>query len=90
MTPRNPWGARHGFVVGNLSLNGGGEWRKLAHLNEMEELLAGNIGACPVRHRDGEVSGGLEAQEAVELWMRTSSESGGRAREDEDVGKAKS
>jgi hypothetical protein len=37
----------------------------LACLNETEELLAGNVGACPVRHHGSGVLGGLEAQEAV-------------------------
>jgi hypothetical protein len=83
----NPLGARHGLLAGNLPLDGGGERRKLARLDETEELLAGNVGACPVRHHDGGVSGGLEAQEAVALRMRKSSESGMRAREEEDDGK---
>jgi hypothetical protein len=63
----NPLGARHGLIAGNLPLASGGEWRKLARLDETEELLAGNIGVCPVRHRGGGVSGGLGAQEAVAL-----------------------
>jgi hypothetical protein len=65
----NPLGARHGLVAGNLPLDNGGEHRKLARLNETKELLAGNVGVCLVRHRDGGVSGGLEAQEAVALQM---------------------
>jgi hypothetical protein len=35
----------------------------------------------PVRHRDGEVSGELETQVAVTLWIRMNSELKGRARE---------
>jgi hypothetical protein len=61
----NPLGARHGLVTGDLPLHSGGEWRKLARLDETEKLLAGNVGACPVRHHGGGVSGGLEAQEVV-------------------------
>jgi hypothetical protein len=57
----NPLGARHRLVAGDLPLHGSGEWRKLARLDETEELLAGHVGACPVRHRGGGVSGGLEA-----------------------------
>jgi hypothetical protein len=83
-------GARHVLIAENLPLDGGGEWRKLAHLDETEELLTGNVGVCPDRHHDGEVSGGLEAQEVVALRMRKSSESGMQAREDEDDGKVKS
>jgi hypothetical protein len=75
----NPLGARHGLVAGNLPLDGGGERRKLARLNETEELLARNVGACPVRHRGGGASGGLEAQEAVVPRMRKSLESGMQA-----------
>jgi hypothetical protein len=86
----NPLGARHRLVVGNPSLDGGGEWGKLARLDKMKELLAGDNGACPVRHRDSKVSGGLEALEAMALWMRKSSESGEREQEEEDDGKAKS
>jgi hypothetical protein len=48
----------------------------LAHLDETKELLAGHVGARPVRHRGNEVSGGLEAQEKVALRMRESPESG--------------
>jgi hypothetical protein len=59
----NPLGVRHGLVAGDLPLDGGGERRKLAHLDEMEELLARNVGACPVRHRGSGAPGGLEAQE---------------------------
>jgi hypothetical protein len=35
----------------------------------MEELLTGHVGARPVRHRDGEGSGGLKAQGVVALQM---------------------
>jgi hypothetical protein len=38
----------------------------------------GDVGACPVRHHDGEVLGGLEAQAAAVLWMRKNSEHKGR------------
>jgi hypothetical protein len=37
----NPLGARHGLVAGELPLNGGSEWRKLARLDKTEELLVG-------------------------------------------------
>jgi hypothetical protein len=63
----NPLGAQHGLIVGDLPLVGGGEWRKMARLNETEELLTGNIGACLVRHRGSGVSGRLEAQEVAAL-----------------------
>jgi hypothetical protein len=86
----NPLGARHRLIVGDLPLDGGGERRKLACLNKTEKLLAGNVGACPVRHRDSGVPGGLEVQEAVALRVQKNSESRGRAREEEDDGKAKS
>jgi hypothetical protein len=86
----NPLGARHGLIAGDLPLDGGGERGKLAHLDETEKLLAGNVGACPVRHHDGGVSGGLEAQEVVALRMRKNSESRVRGQEEEDDGKAKS
>jgi hypothetical protein len=46
-----------------------GEGRQLARLDEMKELLAGDVGACLVRHHDGEVSGELETQVAAALWM---------------------
>jgi hypothetical protein len=86
----NPLGARHGLVAGNPPLHGGCEQRKLARLDEMEELLVRHVGARPVRHRGGGVSGGFGAQEAVVLRMRKSTESGMRAREEEDNGKEKS
>jgi hypothetical protein len=41
----------------------------------------GNVGAHPVRHHGGEVSGGLKTQAAVVLWVRKNSELKGRARE---------
>jgi hypothetical protein len=63
----NPLGARHGLITGNPPLHNGGERRKLARLNEMEELIAGHVGAHPVRHRGGGVSDRLRAQEAVAL-----------------------
>jgi hypothetical protein len=64
----NPLG-RHGLVTGNPPLHGGGERRKLACLDETEELLAGHVGARPVRHHGGGVSGGLGVQETVALRM---------------------
>jgi hypothetical protein len=81
---------RHGLVAGDLPLNGGREWRKLARLNKTEELLAGNIGACPVRHHGSGVLDRLEAQGVVVLRMRKNSKSIGRVREEEEDGKAKS
>jgi hypothetical protein len=57
-----PLGARHGLVAGNSPLDGVGEWRKLARLDKTEELLVGDIGAHPVRHRGSKVLDGLEAQ----------------------------
>jgi hypothetical protein len=83
----NPLGAQHGFVSRNTPLHGGGERRKLASLDETEELLAGHLGVRPVQHRDSGVSGGLGAQEVVALWMQKSTESGMRAREEEVNGK---
>jgi hypothetical protein len=49
-----PLGAWHGLVAGNPPLDGVGEWRKLARLDKTEELLAGNIGAHPIRHHGSE------------------------------------
>jgi hypothetical protein len=86
----NPLGARHGLITRDLPLDGGSERRKLARLDEVEELLTRNIGACPVRHHSSGVSDGLEAQEAVAFWMRKNWESRVRAREEEDDGKVKS
>jgi hypothetical protein len=73
--------ARHGLVGGNDLLNDIGEGRKLARLHKANELLVGNVGAHPVRHHGGEVSGGLKTQAAVVLWVRKNSELKGRARE---------
>jgi hypothetical protein len=75
-----PLGAWHGLVIGNPPLNSVGEWRKLARLDKMEELLAGNIGARPIRHHDSKVLGWLEAQAVVLLRMWKSSERRGRVR----------
>jgi hypothetical protein len=75
----NPLGARHGLVAGDLPLHGGGEWRKLAHLDETEELLVGHVRARLVRHHGDGVSGGLGAQKAAALQMQESTESGMRA-----------
>jgi hypothetical protein len=83
----NPLGARHRLVARDLSLHGGGEWRKLARLDETEELLTGHVGTRPVRHHGGGVSGGLGAREAVLLRMRKSTERRMRAQEEEDNGK---
>jgi hypothetical protein len=83
-----PLGVRHGLVAGNPALDGGGERRKLSRLNK-EELLAGNVGARPFRHRDGEVLGRLEAKAAAAWRMQKNSERRGQVREEED-GKAKS
>jgi hypothetical protein len=83
----NPLGARHGLVTGNFPLHGGGERRKLARLNVVQLLLTGHIGARPVRHRGGGVSGKLEAQEVVALRMQKSKESGMRARRKKIMGK---
>jgi hypothetical protein len=84
-----PLGARHGLVAGNLPLNSAGERRKLARLDETEELLAREVGAHPVRHRS-RGSGGLEVQEAVARRMQKNSESRELARDEEDDGKTKS
>jgi hypothetical protein len=83
----NPLGARNELVAGNPPLHSGGERRKLAHLDEMQQLLAGHIGACPVRHHGGKGSGGLKAQEVVALRMRRSTGSGMRARRKKKMGK---
>jgi hypothetical protein len=72
-----PLGAWHGLVARNPPLDGVGEWRKLACLDKTEELLAGNIGACPVRHRS-QALGGLEAQAAAQLRTQKISERRGR------------
>jgi hypothetical protein len=54
---------------------------QLARLDETKELLAGDVGACPVRHCDGKVLAELEVQAAMTLWMRKNSELKGQARE---------
>jgi hypothetical protein len=51
------------------------------------ELLAGHVGARPVRHRCGGVSCGLEAQEKVASRMRESLENGMRAQRKKITGK---
>jgi hypothetical protein len=48
-------------------------------------LLAGDVGARPVRHCDDEVMGELEVQAATALWMRKDSELKGRAHEREEA-----
>jgi hypothetical protein len=81
----------HELVSGDDPLNGLGEGRQLAHLNKTKELLAGDIGARPVRHLDGEVLDGPQARAATALWMRKNSEHRGRVREEEEEeGKARS
>jgi hypothetical protein len=40
--------AWHGLIGGDDPLDGLGEGRQLAHLDETKELLAGDVGACPV------------------------------------------
>jgi hypothetical protein len=52
----------------------------MACLDETKQLLAGHVGARPVRHRGGGVSSGLEAQEVMALRTRKSAGSGTRAR----------
>jgi hypothetical protein len=86
----NPRGAQHRLVARHPPLFDAGERQKLARLDETEELLAGHIGTRPVRHRGGGVSGGLGAQGAVALRMQKSTESGMRAREEENNGREKS
>jgi hypothetical protein len=51
----------HGLVGGDDPFDGLGEGRQLARLNEMKELLTGDVGAHPVRHLGGEVLDGLQA-----------------------------
>jgi hypothetical protein len=80
-------GARHGLIAGHPPLHGGGKRRKLARLDETVELLAGHVGARPVRHRCGGVSCGLEAQDKVVSRMRESSENGMRAQRKKITGK---
>jgi hypothetical protein len=54
-------------------------------------LLAGDVGARPVRHLSSEVLDGLQARAATALWTRKNSEHGGRVREKEEAeGKANS
>jgi hypothetical protein len=51
----------------------------LSCLDKTEELLAGNVGARPVQHRDGGVLDGLEEQAAAALRMRKNLECRGQA-----------
>jgi hypothetical protein len=74
-----PLGVRHGLVAGDSPLVGGSERRKLSCLDKTEELLAGNVGARPVRHHDGGVLDGLEEQAAAVLRMRKNLECRGQA-----------
>jgi hypothetical protein len=53
--------AWHRLASGDDPLNGLGEGRQLARLNETKELLTGDVGARPVRHLVGKVLGGLQA-----------------------------
>jgi hypothetical protein len=62
----------------------------MSRFDKVEELLAGNIGACPFRHHDGEALGGMEAQAAAAWRMQKSSERRGQTREEEEDGMAKS
>jgi hypothetical protein len=71
-------GAWHGLIDGDNPLNSVGEGRKLARLDETKELLAGDVGARPVRHHSGEAFGEPEAHAAVMLWMRKNSEHKGQ------------
>jgi hypothetical protein len=83
--------AWHRLVGGNDPLDGIGEGRKLAHLDQTEELLVGDIGARPVGNHDSEVLGELEAHTAAVLRMRKNSERKGQVREEEEAdGEAKS
>jgi hypothetical protein len=45
----------------------------------------GDVGARPIRHHDGEVSGEPETQAAVATWMRENSELKGQARGRKEV-----
>jgi hypothetical protein len=57
----------------------------------MKELLAEDVGACPIRHLVGEVLDGLQMRAATMLWTRKNSEHGGRVWEKEEAeGKEKS
>jgi hypothetical protein len=62
-----PGRAWRGFVGWDDPLDGLGEGRQLARLNEMKKLLARDSGARPTRHRAGEVSGetGMQAAAAM-------------------------
>jgi hypothetical protein len=59
---------------------------KLARLDEIEELLAGHVGARLVRHHGGKGLSGLKAQESVALRMRRSAGSRMRARRKKIMG----
>jgi hypothetical protein len=78
--------AWHGLIGGDDPLDGLGEGRQLACLNETKELLAGDVGAP----HDGEVSGKLETGVAAVMWMQKSSELKGKVRERRSERKAKS
>jgi hypothetical protein len=83
--------ARHGLVGGDDPLDGVGEGRKLARLDQTEELLMGDIGACPIRHHNDEVLGELKRRQ----WRccgcgRTRSAKGQVREEEEADGEAKS
>jgi hypothetical protein len=77
-----PAGRAWNRLVGGYDLfDGLGEGRQLACLDKTKELLAGDVGARPVRYCDSEVLGELEVREATALWIRKNSELKGRARE---------
>jgi hypothetical protein len=81
MTPGTHWGAWHGLISGEDPFDGLSEGRQLARLDEMKELLTGDVGARPVRHRDSEVSDELETQAVAVIRMQKNSKLKGQARE---------
>jgi hypothetical protein len=70
--------AGHGLVGRGDPLDSIGEGRKLARLDQTEELLVRDVGARLVQHHGGEVLGELEAQAAAVLWMRMNLERKGK------------
>jgi hypothetical protein len=64
--------AWHGLNSGDDPLDGLGEGRQLACLNETKELLAGDIGARLGRHHDGDAR-------VVAMWVRKNSRLKGQA-----------
>jgi hypothetical protein len=77
--------AWHGLASRDNPLNGLGEGRQLARLNEMKELLAGDVRARLVRHLANKVLDRLQVRAATVLWTRKSSEHIGREREEEEA-----